>query len=174
MVRYRIDPERSRVWVDAKSSLHAIHTETNGLQGFIDAEVHGGQLDLTVAPQGRLELPIERLSSGNPLEDREMRRRVDADRYPTIVGELTAMTALVEQGRFHVRGDLTFRGVTRSVADEVMIESTAGDRLQIEGSKVFDIRDFGMEPPRILMLKVHPDVTVRVSIVADREDGTGA
>src|ERR1700737_3300613 len=103
MVRYRIDPERSRVWVDAKSSLHAIHTETNGLEGFIDAEVvDGGQLDLAVAPKGRLQFAIERLSSGNPLEDREMRRRVDAARYPTIVGELGTMKALGEKGRFHV------------------------------------------------------------------------
>ena len=34
---------------------------------------------------------------------------------------------------------------------------------------VFDIRDFGMEPPRILMLKVQPEVTVRVEIVAEKE-----
>jgi polyisoprenoid-binding protein YceI len=170
MARYRIDPERSHVWVDARSSLHAIHTETSGLEGFIDAEVvEGGQLDLTVVPQGHLELPIERLQSGNPLEDREMRRRVDARRYPTIVGELTEMKALAEPGRFRVQGDLTFRGVKRSVSDEMVIESTTGDSLQLDGEKVFDIREFGMEPPRILMLKVYPEVTVRVSIVADRE-----
>jgi polyisoprenoid-binding protein YceI len=170
MARYRIDPERSHVWVDARSSLHAIHTETSGLEGFIDAEVvEDGQLDLTVAPQGHLELPIERLQSGNPLEDREMRRRVDARRYPTIVGELTEMKALAEPGRFRVQGDLTFRGVKRSVSDEMVIESTTGDSLQLDGEKVFDIREFGMEPPRILMLKVYPEVTVRVSIVADRE-----
>ena len=41
--------------------------------------------------------------------------------------------------------------------------------LQLDGSSTFDIRDFGMEPPRILMLKVHPEVTVRVAIVATRE-----
>ena len=31
------------------------------------------------------------------------------------------------------------------------------------------IRDFGMEPPRILMLRVEPEVVVRVEIVAVRE-----
>jgi hypothetical protein len=51
----------------------------------------------------------------------------------------------------------------------MVIESTTGDSLQLDGEKVFDIREFGMEPPRILMLKVYPEVTVRVSIVADRE-----
>ena len=33
---------------------------------------------------------------------------------------------------------------------------------------MFDIREFGMEPPRILMLKVEPEVTVRVEILPRR------
>src|SRR5579859_6644091 len=99
MARFRIDPERSRVWVDARSSLHAIHAESAGLEGFVDVEVDGGgRLDLTVAPRGRLELPIDRLSSGNALEDREMRRRVDTRRYPMITGELTGITSLGQLG----------------------------------------------------------------------------
>ena len=32
------------------------------------------------------------------------------------------------------------------------------------------MRDFGMEPPRILLFKVEPDVTVKVGIVAEKED----
>jgi hypothetical protein len=38
--------------------------------------------------------------------------------------------------------------------------------VRLEGERVFDIRDFGMQPPRILMLRVHPEVAVRVSIEA--------
>jgi hypothetical protein len=41
--------------------------------------------------------------------------------------------------------------------------------LRLEGRSTFDIRDFGMDPPRILMLRVHPEVAVRVEIVAERE-----
>ena len=37
------------------------------------------------------------------------------------------------------------------------------------GESTFDIRDFGMEPPRILLLKVQPDVHVRVEIHAEKE-----
>jgi hypothetical protein len=42
---------------------------------------------------------------------------------------------------------------------------------------VFDIRDFKMDPPRLLMLKVHPEVTVRIDVVAGRQpesDGPGS
>jgi hypothetical protein len=35
---------------------------------------------------------------------------------------------------------------------------------------VFDMRDFQLDPPRLLMLKVHPQVRVRGRLVAVRED----
>ena len=41
--------------------------------------------------------------------------------------------------------------------------------LQLDGQATFDIRDFGMEPPRILMFKVRPEVDVRVEVVARKE-----
>jgi hypothetical protein len=41
--------------------------------------------------------------------------------------------------------------------------------IQLDGSSRFDIREFGMEPPRMLMLKVEPEVDVRVEIIAVRE-----
>jgi hypothetical protein len=38
--------------------------------------------------------------------------------------------------------------------------------VSLQGSHVFDIREFDMEPPKIMMLKVYPDVSVSVKIVA--------
>ena len=52
-------------------------------------------------------------------------------------------------------GDLTFRGVTRQYEDEMTLEATDGIVI-LAGEKTFDVRDFGMEPPRILLLKVEP------------------
>ena len=71
-------------------------------------------------------------------------------------------------GRYRVSGDLTFRGVTRTLRgrDDDRRRSTTA-RSGSRASRTFDIRDFGMEPPRILMLQVEPDVDVRVEIVAD-------
>ena len=72
-------------------------------------------------------------------------------------------------GRYRVRGDVTFKGVTRPSEDEITLSLDGGDAIRLQGSSVFDIRDFGMEPPRILMLKVAPEVTVTVDIVAEKE-----
>jgi polyisoprenoid-binding protein YceI len=130
----------------------------------------GGNVNLAVEPAGHLELPVDRLTSGNLLEDRELRRRIDARRFPTIAGDLRAMQPVDEQrvdGQYLVSGDLTFRGVTRSHTDRMTIEALDDGTIQLSGRTTFDIRDFGMQPPRILMLKVLPDVGVRVEIVAE-------
>lgn len=168
MTRYRIAPARSRVWIAARSNVHPIHSEAGGLTGWLDVELTEGSLDPDHAPAGHLEFPVDRLASGNPLEDRELRRRIDARHYPTITGDLRAMKPADDGESFRVRGDVTFRGVTRTYEDRMTLQAT-DDTLTLDGTSTFDIRDFGMEPPRILLLKVYPDVSVRVEIVAEKE-----
>ena len=176
MTRYLIVPERSRVWIDARSNLHPIHSTTDGLEGFIDldgkmdadadgaAHVHVGE-----KPAGKLSLRVDRLSSGNRLEDRELHKRVDSRRYPTIDGVLTGMKPVGTGGRYKVSGNVAFRGVSRPCEDEMSVTPVDERTIRLEGRSTFDIRDFGMEPPRILVLRVEPDVVVRVDIVATKE-----
>jgi polyisoprenoid-binding protein YceI len=170
VARYRIDPDRSQLWTFARSTLHPIDATVRGLEGHLEVALHAdGRIDLDAPQSGHVELSVARLRSGNPLEDRELQRRIDARRYPTITGELTAMTDGAEAGAYRVRGDLTFRGVTLSYEDSMTVAALDADTLQLEGESTFDVRDHGMDPPRILMIKVEPDVRVRVSIVAQRE-----
>jgi len=132
VARYRIVPERSKVFIAARSSLHPIDTRTDGLEGFVDVEVQrGGRLDLTAPTKGRVSLPVERMSSGNPLEDRELRRRIDARRHPTIDGELTDMRETGEDGRYLVRGDVTFKGATRSYEKEMAMSQDDDGTLRL-------------------------------------------
>ena len=85
--RYGIVPERSQLWAEVNSSLHAIRMETDGFEGFME---------------------------------------------------------------------VTFR-----VLDDKTIE--------IEGEKVIDMRSFGLEPSKLLVLKVHPEVKIRARVIAERE-----
>jgi polyisoprenoid-binding protein YceI len=159
------------VWIDARSSLHPINSRTMGLGGWLDADIgDDGRLNPAVTPQARLELPVDLLTSGNLLYDREMRRRIGAKRYPTISGELRFMKEGREAGRYLVGGDVSFRGVTRSYEDEMSLAMLDDHTVRLSGERTFDVREFGMEPPRILTLRVHPDVVVKVEIVAT--DGT--
>jgi polyisoprenoid-binding protein YceI len=170
MARYQIVPEESTVDIAARSSVHPINTRVKGLEGFVELEVQsGGTIDLTAPLRGELSFPVERLRSGNPLEDRELRRRIDARRFPTISGKLTGLQDTGRDGRYLVSGDLTFRGVTNSYEDEMDFSPVDDDTIRLVGESRFDVRDFGMAPPRILMLKVEPEVAVRVELVAKKE-----
>jgi polyisoprenoid-binding protein YceI len=132
-------------------------------------DIGDGTINVDQPLGGHLEFPVDNMKSGNALEDREMRRRIDSRRYPTIVGDLTSMKQTDEPSRYVVGGDLTFRDTSRSYEDQMTVELMNDRTFRMSGQSVFDIRDFGMDPPRILLLKVQPEVTVRVEIVAEKE-----
>jgi polyisoprenoid-binding protein YceI len=169
VARYRIDPDRSHVWIDGKSSVHPIHSSTDGLDGYVELEMGPEGVDLATKPAARLSLPVSRLSTGNRLEDRELQRRIDARRYPTIEGVLALIDRSGDNGSYRIAGDITFHGVDRRYTDEMTIAAVDSDTIKLAGRSRFDVRDFGLEPPRMLMLRVEPEVDVRVEILAVKE-----
>jgi polyisoprenoid-binding protein YceI len=166
-VTYRIVSDASEVAIHARSTLHAIDGTATDVGGTVDLGTGAdGSLRLH---GGRIEVPVGSLRSGNPLEDAELQRRIDARRFPTIVGEVRSATAIDgEAGAFRVEGDVTFHGVTNPITGELRV-ARDGDRVRIEGERVFDVRQFDIKPPRILMLRVEPDVRVTISLVAERD-----
>src|SRR5438132_11263056 len=114
MATFRIDPHRSKVWIEARSSLHPIQGEAAGLSGVVEADVADGHVAFNGSPTISVELPVEQLKSGKALEDAEMMRRIDARRFPTIRGEVREVKE-TSGGNYLVQGDLTFHGVTRPV-----------------------------------------------------------
>jgi hypothetical protein len=169
-LHFTLDPDRSCVWVDARSNLHPITTQTRGLQGWVELTLRpDGRIDLDVPVQGHLEVSVDRFSSGNQLYDRELKRRIDARRHPLILGQITGVQATPDADRYRVAGDLSFHGETRSFEHEMSIEVDHGS-LVMSGERVFDIREFRMKPPSMLMLKVYPEVAVRVALYGSADD----
>ncbi len=167
MARFTIDPERSTVTIDASSSVHPINSHAQGLSGWVEVERGAdGGVDPAAAASARLEFPVDQLRSGNPLEDRELKRRIDAKHFPTIVGELETLAPGEEEGSFVVTGALTFMGNTKRYEHDMTWTFDDDGTLRLQGAAEFDVRDFGMEPPKILMLKVHPEVDVRIDVFA--------
>jgi len=116
-----------------------------------------------------VEFAAEGLHTGNALQDRELYKLIDSRRFPLIAADLRELTPEAAPGRYAASGDITFVGRKRSYAGAMAV--THDDvRVTIEGELTFDIRDFGITPPRILMAKVYPDVKVRVRLVAAREN----
>jgi hypothetical protein len=164
VTRHRIVGDRSEVRIHATSNVHPIHHRARGLEGFVDiARGHDGTVDPDGAA-GEIGFAVDRLVAGNPLETRELRRRIDARHHPEITGRLHELLPTAEPDVYLARGEVTFRGVTRPAEDELRITALDADGLRIEGEHEFDIRDFGMEPPRVLVLRVDPLVRVRLTV----------
>jgi polyisoprenoid-binding protein YceI len=169
LIRYTLDSDRSCVWVSGRSSLHPINTETRGITGWFEAASRtDGSLDLGQAVSGELELAVERLTSGNQLYDRELRRRIEARRYPIIAGRLTEIALDGAHPDYMVTGEVSFHGKTRTFSHGMQIEVGVGD-IALTGEDVFDIREFGMKPPSMLMVRVYPEIAVRVELHAIRD-----
>lgn len=164
MSKYLVIPERSRVQVLIASTLHPVEGNGVGLEGFVDVKVRDGVVDLAAPPVGELSFAIAKLRSENRLFDSEMMRRVGARRHPVVRGSLCTVTQL-DTDHYRLKGELTFHGVTRSVDGEADVR-LRGDFIDAEGELTLDIRDFDLTPPKLLMLKVDPEVSIRLSVTA--------
>jgi polyisoprenoid-binding protein YceI len=171
VTRYSIVPDRSQVWIDARSNVHPIHSSTSGLEGYVEMDLEpSGTIDPVTTPAGRLSLAVDRLKSGNRMEDRELQKRIDARKFPRIEGQLEQITPNGSNATYRVSGEVTFRGVSRQHQDHMDITAVDDKTIRLAGESSFDIRDFGMQAPKVLLLKVEPQVQVRVEIYAVKDE----
>lgn len=167
MPRFRLVPDRSELWAEARSTLHPVRFHTTGLTGVLEVEMRGDRLELV--PPTHVEVETERLRSGNALVDGELRRRLDSRKFPRIRAELTRSAAGNGEGRSRLTGELTLHGVTRTLEVEVTVRQLQEHTMAIEGARSIDMRDFGLPPPSFLMFRMQPEVQVRAKLVAERE-----
>jgi DNA-binding PadR family transcriptional regulator len=165
-----IDPERSAVLVDVRSTVGPISFGTIGVEGSLFIALVEGVVNTDVAPTGWLTVEVTALSSGNKLYDAELQRRINSRRFPTARIELGDCTPSMPRSRYRLRGELTFHGISRVVEGTVCVESHSDDRIVISGEQVFDMRDFAVPSPTMLMLRFFPDVRVRLQAEAQRTD----
>jgi DNA-binding PadR family transcriptional regulator len=165
--RYRLLEDRSVILVDVRSSVGPISFGALGVRGWVDAAVPDGAVRLARAGvAAQVRLAVEDLRCGNSLYDAELLRRIDARQYPWVTVELRGCTPLGPTNRCRVAGDVTFHGVTRSAEGTVSAEVGPDGRLVVDGEQAFDIRDFDLDSPTVLMLRIYPDVRVRLHVEA--------
>ena len=168
MARFRVSPEMSELWAEARSSLHPVRIHTSGLEGMVEAELADGRPVLSTPTW--VEVESQRLRSGSGLVDGELQRRLDARRFPRIRGELKRVASGSSSGTSRLTGELTLHGITRTLEVDVTLRLVDEQTLEIEGGRAIDMRDYGLQPPSFLMFKMQPEVQVRAKLVARRED----
>jgi len=154
--RFEIDESTASVAFVASSSVHPIRS-VGSVSGWFEAAFGNGAFAENQELCGDLEVQLDRLSSGNPLVDREMKRRVDSALHPVINARIEE-TLRVDGNHATITGTIDFFGVSTLVEGEVDI--LPGPRLV--GTGDFDVRWWGFEPPRLLIVRVDPIVTVEI------------
>ena len=167
MPRYLVVADESQVWIAGSSSVHPIRATATGLTGWVELATTAKGIARTPRLGGEIRIEVERLRSGNSLVDRETRRRIDAAHHPEIVGTVTSAERLSAES-LKVTGTIAFRGEVQEVTGEVTVAREPGE-ITVDGSATFDVRTWGLQPPRVGLLKVHPDVQVRIHVVAREE-----
>lgn len=162
--RFAIVPDRSTIIVAARSSAGPINWLGTEPDGHVSCAVADGAIDLAEPPTGQIQIRVERLTSGNSVYDAELRRRIDARRFPVTTVTLESAGLMGADGRYRVQGRVDLHGVTRAI-DGVITAELDGERLIVSGEKVLDIRDFDIPAPHMLLLNIYP--TVRVHLVLE-------
>jgi DNA-binding PadR family transcriptional regulator len=167
--RFSVMADRSVVLIEARSTVGPISFGVIGLTGWIEAEASDGGIRLSPDTAAHLDISVDGLRSGNSLYDAELLRRIDARRFPTASIDLHDASELGFGNRYRLEGELTFHGATRSLEGTVEASLHPDHRLVVTGEQVVDIRDFGLASPTVLMLRIYPDVRVRLHVEAEPE-----
>jgi polyisoprenoid-binding protein YceI len=167
-VSYTVSLPESSLTVEARSTLHAIRATGSGISGHVVVAWNpDGTLSGEPAPVMHVEFPIDRVRSGNAMQDREMLKMVGAARSPKVAADLRSSELLSPPNRYKASGDITLSGRTRAYSGEFTI-ADEDDGVTLVGDLTVDIRDFGLKPPSLFLLKVDPVLRVRLRLVARR------
>jgi len=166
--RWTIDPDASIVRVDGASSVHPVRASASGLEGWIEAVFADDALRPESPVSGRVEIDVDRLQSGNPLIDRETRRRILARRHPQITGEITD-GSVTGDGDLALTGVIEFRGERIQVEGMMTVTAIDPESIVLDGSSRFDVRWWDLRPPRVGLLRVYPEIDVSVHVEAHRD-----
>lgn len=165
MPRYLVDSAASRLRVQARSKIHDTSTTFSRIGG----EVQADPAALTgAATAARFTVAMAEFDAGDWLKNRKLKGDLQLDRWPEASFELRELRDVVEaDGGFTATavGLLRYRGreLEIAIAGRGRIDA---QRIEATGRFDLDIRQIGMEPPKILMFKVDPEVTVDIELIA--------
>ena len=163
---YVVSTADSVLTFEAQSTLHAVRGKNSSIAGYIDADsAPDGTIVLEPMPVMHIDMAVEGLTSGSGILDQQMWKLIDSKRFPRISADLRTLAPGSSADRFTATGDVTLAGRVRTYDGELVFGLDPGG-LVVDGDLVVDIRDFGLTPPSLLILRVDPVVKVHLHLVA--------
>lgn len=154
---------RGSLSFDAKATLGAFTGTTSSLTGAMTAGSDVSDV------RGHVETQVATLKTGNGLRDKDLRKAMDADSFPTMRFELQGVSLQHEAADSAVvtlSGQLTLHGVTRDVAVPAVLRF-GKDGVHVAGAFPLNVRDYGVTRLSKMLgaFRMNPDIKVRIDIV---------
>ena len=156
-----VDVEESGILIEARSTAGNITFGTNAITGVVDVAEFDGSLLTAPPPRAEMVVDLRSLRSGNALYDAELGRRLDVRRFPEAVISLVSSDSVGD--RYRVTGEVALHGQTRVISGSVTARRVS-DGWILSGQQLFDIRDFEISVPSVLMLRIFPDVMIFLTV----------
>ena len=122
-----------------------------------------------------VKISVAGIKSGESGLDKNMRKAMDADKYPDVVYHLDHYELAKGAGdgvmTAKTSGQLTISGQTKPVTIDVEFR-LGQDAAALKGSYTLDMSDYGIKPPTLMLgaIKVRDPITVRFDLVLKAQD----
>jgi polyisoprenoid-binding protein YceI len=167
--RWSVESAKSRVGFDAFHVWGNFSGSSDAPAGEVELDIE----DLKKPVTGTLRAPVASLRTGRAGRDKELRRKLDAERHPEItyrIDKVESSFASVAKNSdvlLTVHGVLTMRGTERPVTFMGRVRLTDGT-LWARGESRIRPGDFGVPPLRPWLIAIKEHVLARFDLVLSR------
>ena len=154
--------KESRVWLDGTSTVRSYTCNATKLDVAVVAE--SDESPATMVKSASVNVPVAQLECGNKTMNEHMRKALKAETNPQITWKMTSYE--VQGANVVIKGKLTIAGKENAI-ELRGTGSAANNTLRFKGSKQFNMTEYGVKPPSLMLgtMKVRDPVTVSFDLV---------
>ncbi len=123
-------------------------------------------------PQFAMVIPIAALRCGNAVMERDLRRALTADRFPSIEFRFKELHGSIQHDidrndyTATIAGELSMAGTRKEIELSVVAQRIGRDRLRLQAELPLRMSDFGVKPPTALfgIVKARDKLVVRFDL----------
>ncbi|WP_250434301.1 YceI family protein [Hanstruepera flava] len=159
---FNLNNTKSSMSIFGTSSLHDWEETVEEQSGNIELN-NNGEINISNL---NVSIVAESIKSGKSAMDKNTYKALDTKNHKTITFKMNESKKVTDLGNSQyqvtVSGKLSVSGVTKTV-DLSFKMTLASNTVTLEGEKTFNMKDFGIEPPKALLgtITTGEDVTIK-------------
>lgn len=172
---YVFRAEPSSLTISGTSTLHDWTCDVPTIEGRLQAQpADSAAPAIASLTSTQVTIPVEAIECHKDRMNRNLRKAMDANAYPTILFTLeTADVAPLPDSsdawmRVDATGELIIAGTRNTITLPVKAQQQADGALRFVGSTTFKMSTWGVEPPSVMLgtIKTGDEITIDFDVVA--------